>query len=99
MNSETLDTKELESPYAKSFHIGLLRSLVRDKQRRKNPIKPFALGGPKPKIRKHLKTLKHLTKISNLNQAKKEIKSKIKFRIIGLQSIADMHSDRVNVFG
>merc|ERR1712173_87454 len=52
VNSETLDTKELESPYAKSFHIGLLRSLVRDKQRRKNPIKPFALGGPKPKIRK-----------------------------------------------
>jgi len=75
-----LDKKELQSPYAKSFHMGLLRSMVRDR-RRKIPVKPFALGGPKPRIRRHLKTLKHIDKI-NAIQSKK---SKITIRVVGLK--------------
>merc|ERR1712126_322137 len=41
-----LNQEELSSPYAQSFHLGLLKSIEEDR-RRKPPVKPFGLGGPK----------------------------------------------------
>ena len=83
VNEEMLDKKELQSPYAKSFHMGLLRSMVRMRDRqRKNPVKPFALGGPKPSVRKHLKTLKQVSKACSIDNKK----SRITIRIVGLKS-------------
>jgi len=43
-----LNQEDLSSPYAQSFHLGLLKSIEEDR-RRKPPIKPVGLGGPKPK--------------------------------------------------
>jgi len=43
-----LNQEELSSPYAQSFHLGLLKSIEQDR-RRKPPVKPVGLGGPKPK--------------------------------------------------
>ena len=36
-----LDKQELNSPYAKSFHLGLLKSIEEDR-RRKPPVKPVS---------------------------------------------------------
>ena len=36
-----LDDQELNSPYAKSFHLGLLKSIEEDR-RRKPPVKPVS---------------------------------------------------------
>merc|ERR1712168_962093 len=43
-----LNNEDLSSPYAQSFHLGLLKSIEEDR-RRKPPVKPFGLGGPKAK--------------------------------------------------
>jgi len=43
-----LNQEDLSSPYAQSFHLGLLKSIEEDR-RRKPPVKPVGLGGPKPK--------------------------------------------------
>merc|ERR1712126_293018 len=43
-----LNQEDLSSPYAQSFHLGLLKSIEEDR-RRKPPVKPFGLGGPKAK--------------------------------------------------
>merc|ERR1712168_818738 len=43
-----LSNEDLSSPYAQSFHLGLLKSIEEDR-RRKPPVKPFGLGGPKAK--------------------------------------------------
>merc|ERR1712142_795468 len=75
-NDQNLDDKEAQSPYAKSFHVGLLRSLMRDRAR-KCPIKPFQLGGPKPRIRKHLRNIP-VHKIS-------QISNRIKIRVVGIE--------------
>ena len=98
VNEEMLDKKELESPYAKSFHVGLLRSLVRDKQRTKIPVKPFALGGPKSKLRKHhllvkhnLKNMRHISTV----QTQSNFSKRVKIRIVGLQNSPQI---RTNVF-
>ena len=99
VNKEMLDTKELESPYAKSFHVGLLRSLMQQRKQRKNPVKPFALGGPRSKLRKQLKSLKHYTKISTVDNKTLKSMSKIKIRVVGLWSIASKATiPRTNVF-
>ena len=37
-----LDQEELSSPYAQSFHLGLLKSIEQDR-RRKPPVKPVSL--------------------------------------------------------
>jgi len=75
-NDQNLDDKEAQSPYAKSFHVGLLRSLMRDRAR-KCPIKPFQLGGPKPRMRKHLRNIP-VHKIS-------QISNRIKIRVVGIE--------------
>jgi len=74
-NEQNLDQKERQSPYAKSFHVGLLRSMVRDRAR-KCPVMPFQLGGPKPQIKKHMKSLRSLHKISTCAP-------RIKIRVVG----------------
>merc|ERR1719402_794565 len=92
VNAQILDEKELQSPYAKSFHAGLLRSLMRDRHR-KSPAKPVALGGPKPKVKKHLKDIKQMYKITRI------VAPKIKIRFLGLhgeQSVTSL--PKMNVY-
>lgn len=43
--------KNTTSPYAQTFHKGLLKSIERDRQRRQI-TKPHGLGGPKRKAKK-----------------------------------------------
>merc|ERR1719402_1552656 len=75
-NDQNLDDKEAQSPYAKSFHVGLLRSLMRDRAR-KCPVKPFQLGGPKPRMRKHMRNIP-VHKISS-------VANRIKIRVVGIE--------------
>merc|ERR1719402_231957 len=92
VNAQILDEKELQSPYAKSFHAGLLRSLMRDRHR-KSPAKPVALGGPKPKVKKHLKDIKQMYKMTRI------VAPKIKIRFLGLhgeQSVTSL--PKMNVY-
>ena len=75
-NDQNLDDKEAQSPYAKSFHVGLLRSLMRDRAR-KCPVKPFQLGGPKIQVRKHMRNIP-VHKISS-------VANRIKIRVVGIE--------------
>ena len=83
---QNLNKNELQSPYAKSFHVGLLKSLVRDKHRQTCPVKPFELGGPKGSVRKRLKNLKNIQKISV------QCATRIKIRVVGLEGAVNLET-------
>lgn len=83
---QNLNKDELQSPYAKSFHVGLLKSLVRDKHRQTCPVKPFELGGPRGSARKRLKHLKNIQKISA------QCATRIKIRVVGLEGAGNLET-------
>ena len=88
---QNLNQTELQSPYATSFHVGLLKSLVRDKHRQTCPVKPFELGGPKPSVRKRLKHLKNMQKISA------QCATRIRIRVVGLERAVNLETKRRSI--
>ena len=67
------DTESNTSPYARNHHSELLRQIERD-LKRKEPVKPFGLGGPRHSVSKG---------------GKKQTRQRITLKVIGLERMTN----------
>jgi len=90
VNNEIKDKNERSSPYAKTFHLGLLRSMLRDKQR-KCPAKPFALGGPRRRREKKSKRLIQHKELPIAMPKRSSVfeRKTISIRIVGINTLRE----------
>merc|ERR1712168_85779 len=72
-----LNNEDLSSPYAQSFHLGLLKSIEEDR-RRKPPVKPFGLGGPKAKR----------TKLPPIHKRVTDSQPRVTLKVVGLDRMS-----------
>merc|ERR1712168_1729358 len=80
-----LNDQEQNSPYAKSFHLGLLKSIEEDR-RRKPPVKPVGLGGPR---RKKFRIPKSTSRgrLTSLRE------NRVTLRVVGLERVKQFKSN------
>merc|ERR1711917_130691 len=80
-----LSDQELNSPYAKSFHLGLLKSIEEDR-RRKPPVKPVGLGGPR---RKKFR----IPKSTSRGRLASIRENRVTLRVVGLERVKQFKSN------
>ena len=89
------DPKDTSSPYAQTFHKGLLRSIEQDRQKRKI-IKPYGLGGPRKRP-----SQKRRTKTDEIKRepsvTRKITPSRVRLQIVGIEKLEKVAPERSTV--
>jgi len=92
-----LNNGDLSSPYAQSFHLGLLKSIEEDR-RRKPPVKPVGLGGPKLRNKSKLPPIH---KQRNTTQRFSDVEGgpRVTLRVVGLDRMSQkVHPENRKTF-
>lgn len=90
-----INPRDTSSPYAQTFHQGLLRSIEEERQKRKI-IKPYGLGGPPPRRKQKAKPCPP-KEPKRESQKLARSPSRVKLQIIGIDKLEHVAPERSTV--